>query len=54
MARRTAAGQRPLFLEAARAAGLQTGLSIGAAIVPVMVGSSIRAAAVAQALFRTG
>jgi 8-amino-7-oxononanoate synthase len=42
------------FLEAARAAGLQTGLSIGAAIVPVMVGSSIRAARLAQALFQDG
>lgn len=42
------------FLEAARAAGLQTGFSIGAAIVPVMVGSSIRAARLAQALFQDG
>ncbi|WP_428484406.1 aminotransferase class I/II-fold pyridoxal phosphate-dependent enzyme [Rhodopila sp.] len=42
------------FLEAARAAGLATGNSIGAAIVPVMVGSSIRAARLAQALFKAG
>jgi len=42
------------FLEAARAAGLDTGASIGAAIVPVMVGSSIRAARLAQALFKAG
>jgi 8-amino-7-oxononanoate synthase len=43
-----------LFLQEARAAGLDTGSSIGAAIVPVMIGSSIRAARVADLLFRRG
>ena len=43
-----------LFLEAARAAGLDTGNSIGAAIVPVILGSSIRAARVSDMLFRNG
>ena len=39
------------FLEAARANGLDTGPSIGAAIVPIMIGSSIVAARVADRLF---
>jgi 8-amino-7-oxononanoate synthase len=43
-----------IFLEAARAAGLDTGASIGAAIVPVMVGSSIRAVRLAHWLFEAG
>ncbi|HQT80437.1 MAG: 8-amino-7-oxononanoate synthase [Rhodospirillales bacterium 20-64-7] len=43
-----------LFMEEARAAGLDTGSSIGAAIVPVILGSSIRAARVADHLFRQG
>ena len=43
-----------LFLHEARAAGLDTGGSIGAAIVPVIIGSSIRAARVADLLFRRG
>ena len=43
-----------LFLEQARSAGLDTGLSIGAAIVPVIIGSSIRAARVADLLFQRG
>jgi 8-amino-7-oxononanoate synthase len=43
-----------LFLREARAAGLDTGGSIGAAIVPVIIGSSIRAARVADLLFRRG
>jgi 8-amino-7-oxononanoate synthase len=42
------------FLERAREAGLDTGLSIGAAIVPIMTGSSIRAARAADHLFRAG
>jgi 8-amino-7-oxononanoate synthase len=42
------------FLQAAHAAGLDTGPSIGAAIVSVMVGSSIRAARLAQRLFEAG
>ena len=43
-----------LFLEAARASGLDTGPSIGAAIVPVMTGSSIVAARAADRLFDRG
>ena len=40
------------FLTRARAAGLDTGPSIGAGIVPIITGSSIRAARAADALFR--
>lgn len=43
-----------LFLEEARVHGLDTGTSIGAAIIPVMIGSSIQAARVADLLFRRG
>jgi 8-amino-7-oxononanoate synthase len=43
-----------LFLELAREAGLDTGGSIGAAIVPIITGSSIRAARLAQAMFQRG
>ena len=43
-----------LFVEDARAAGLDVGGSIGAAIVPVILGSSIKAARVADLLFRRG
>ena len=43
-----------LFLQLAREAGLDTGGSIGAAIVPVITGSSIRAARLAQAMFGRG
>ena len=43
-----------LFLAECRAAGLDTGGSVGAAIVPVITGSSIRAAKVADALFQRG
>jgi len=43
-----------LFLELAREGGLDVGGSIGAAIVPIITGSSIRAARLAQALFRRG
>ena len=42
------------FLEAARAHGLDTGPSIGAAIVPIMTGSSIVAARAADRLFDLG
>jgi 7-keto-8-aminopelargonate synthetase-like enzyme len=42
------------FLDAARGYGLDTGPSIGAAIVPVMTGSSIVAARVADRLFDLG
>jgi 8-amino-7-oxononanoate synthase len=43
-----------LFLHEVQAAGLDTGSSIGAAIVPVILGSSIRAARVSDLLFRRG
>ena len=43
-----------LFLDEARANGLDTGSSIGAAIVPVILGSSIHAARVSDVLFRRG
>ncbi|HEX3538332.1 MAG TPA: aminotransferase class I/II-fold pyridoxal phosphate-dependent enzyme [Stellaceae bacterium] len=43
-----------LFLQLARDGGLNVGGSIGAAIVPVITGSSIRAGRLAQALFRRG
>jgi 8-amino-7-oxononanoate synthase len=43
-----------LFLRLAREGGLDTGGSIGASIVPVITGSSIRAARLAQAMFRNG
>jgi 8-amino-7-oxononanoate synthase len=43
-----------LFLNLAREAGLDVGGSIGAAIVPIITGSSIRAGRVSQAMFRRG
>jgi 8-amino-7-oxononanoate synthase len=43
-----------LFLHLARAGGLDAGGSIGAAIVPIITGSSILAARLAQALFERG
>lgn len=43
-----------VFLEACRACGLDTGASIGSAIVPIMTGSSIVAARAAAALFEAG
>lgn len=43
-----------LFLRLARAGGLDVGGSIGAAIVPVITGSSIRAGRLSQALFERG
>ncbi|WP_275287223.1 aminotransferase class I/II-fold pyridoxal phosphate-dependent enzyme [Halomonas elongata] len=42
------------FLEHARALGLDTGESIGAAVVPVIIGSSARAAGLSHALFERG
>ncbi len=42
------------FLEQARAAGIDTGASTGLAIIPVITGSSIRAARVSAALFERG
>jgi 8-amino-7-oxononanoate synthase len=43
-----------LFLRLARESGLDVGGSIGASIVPVITGSSIRAGRLAQAMFRRG
>jgi 8-amino-7-oxononanoate synthase len=43
-----------LFLERARAKGLDTGLSGSSPVVPVIVGESRRAGALAQALYRRG
>src|SRR5690349_5048634 len=43
-----------LFLGLAREAGLDVGGSIGAAIVPVITGSSIRAGRLSQAMFQRG
>ncbi|MGH7098310.1 MAG: aminotransferase class I/II-fold pyridoxal phosphate-dependent enzyme [Stellaceae bacterium] len=43
-----------LFLRLAREGGLDVGGSIGAAIVPVITGSSIRAGRLSQALFERG
>jgi len=42
------------FAEAAAAAGLEIGSSLGAAIVPVMTGSSLRAVTMSQRLFDRG
>ena len=43
-----------LFLQLARQGGLDVGGSIGASIVPVITGSSIRAGRLAQAMFERG
>nr|WP_246419672.1 aminotransferase class I/II-fold pyridoxal phosphate-dependent enzyme [Neoroseomonas alkaliterrae] len=43
-----------LFLRLAKEAGLDTGASAGLAIVPVIVGSSVAAARLSQALFERG
>jgi 8-amino-7-oxononanoate synthase len=43
-----------LFLQLARHGGLDVGGSIGASIVPVITGSSIRAGRLAQAMFQRG
>jgi 7-keto-8-aminopelargonate synthetase-like enzyme len=43
-----------LFLRLARDGGLDVGGSVGAAIVPIITGSSIGAARLSQALFRRG
>src|SRR5271167_399778 len=43
-----------LFLQLARQSGLDVGSSIGASIVPIITGSSIRAGRLAQAMFRRG
>jgi 7-keto-8-aminopelargonate synthetase-like enzyme len=43
-----------LFLDLAREAGLDTGSSAGSALVPVVVGDSLRCLRLAQALFERG
>jgi 8-amino-7-oxononanoate synthase len=43
-----------LFLQLARHGGLDVGSSIGASIVPVITGSSIRAGRLAQGMFKRG
>jgi len=43
-----------LFLELARAAGIDTGTSAGISVIPAIVGSSIRAVRVSDALFTRG
>jgi 8-amino-7-oxononanoate synthase len=43
-----------LFLRLARSGGLDVGSSIGASIVPIITGSSIRAGRLAQAMFQRG
>ena len=42
------------FLQRAKAAGLDTGTAIGSAIIPVIIGSSIRAVRVSHALHARG
>lgn len=42
------------FLELAKSHGIDTGLSTGLAVVPVITGSSIRAARLSEALFQRG
>ncbi|SPE21095.1 conserved hypothetical protein [Burkholderiales bacterium] len=42
------------FLEQAKAAGIDTGTSAGIAVIPTIVGSSIKAARLASALFERG
>src|SRR5262249_22210734 len=46
--------QAALFLQLARDGGLNVGGSIGAAIIPIITESSIRAARLAQAMFARG
>lgn len=43
-----------LFLEAAQAAGLDTGLSEGYAVCPILIGDSLRAAKLCETLLREG
>jgi 8-amino-7-oxononanoate synthase len=43
-----------LFLELAREAGIETGRSAGLSVVPAITGSSIRAARLADGMFRRG
>jgi 8-amino-7-oxononanoate synthase len=54
-ARVTTLQQRGLFFrDSARASGINTGSSMGMAIVPAITGSSIKAARLSQALFERG
>jgi 8-amino-7-oxononanoate synthase len=43
-----------LFLDLARAAGIDTGTSAGISVIPAIVGGSMRAARVSAALFERG
>jgi 8-amino-7-oxononanoate synthase len=43
-----------LFLELAKAAGIDTGTSTGLAVIPAIAGSSIKAARLSAALFKRG
>src|SRR5271169_174326 len=43
-----------LFLQLARESGINTGTSAGLAVIPAIVGSSVRAARLSQALFERG
>lgn len=43
-----------LFLESAKAAGIDTGLSSGYAVVPAITGSSLKAVRLSEALFQRG
>ncbi|WP_036262323.1 aminotransferase class I/II-fold pyridoxal phosphate-dependent enzyme [Methylocapsa aurea] len=43
-----------VFLEAAKSQGLNTGTSAGHSIIPIIVGSSVRAVALSQKLFQYG
>ncbi len=51
---RTLRERGALFLELAREAGIDTGRSAGTAVIPAIVGSSIRAARVSEGLFEGG
>ena len=43
-----------LFLDKARAAGINTGASVGIAVIPAIIGSSIKTARLSSALFEQG
>jgi len=51
---RTLQARGALFLELARAAGIDTGYSQGLAVIPAITGSSIRAGRLAEAMFKRG
>jgi len=51
---RTLRARGHLFLELARSAGIDTGTSAGVAVIPAIVGSSIKAARLAGAMFGRG